>query len=142
MKLQNKTAEYLKGLRKAKGLTLQQVGDAIGATAEQIRKLEIGERTMRMHWATKLADLYGVPVQNIFGIGPPPKINAGGNVDTAVLQKTLLWAFQNVWDQLQILSAPERATALTKAYRIIAEEGLTDTKKIGRTVQVVLKAGK
>lgn len=63
----------------------------------------------------------------------------GEGFNPSLMQATLLWAFANCWSDLEKLSPLERATALTKSYRIIADEHQKDAKEIGRTVRVVMK---
>jgi UDP-N-acetylglucosamine 1-carboxyvinyltransferase len=45
----------LKRLREERGLTQQQLADRINTSQPQIERLENGKRTMRKHWAVRLA---------------------------------------------------------------------------------------
>lgn len=67
MKQKSNIADKLKALRKAKGLTQQQVADAIGTTRATIGGYEIGRRSPRLPELEKIAALYGVGL-DYFGI--------------------------------------------------------------------------
>lgn len=48
----------LREIRKSQKKTLTQVGDALGTTATQIARLEIGDRELTTHWMQRLATVY------------------------------------------------------------------------------------
>lgn len=55
-------------LRKEKGLTLQQVADAIGVGNNTISRYETGKREPKLETWSKLADFFDVPVSYLQGI--------------------------------------------------------------------------
>lgn len=58
----------LKEVRKKKGLSLQQVADAVGLGNNTISRYETGKREPRLEMWQKLADIYGVSVPYLQGI--------------------------------------------------------------------------
>lgn len=56
-------------LRKEKGLTLQQVADAIGVGNNTISRYETGKREPKLETWFKLSDFFDVPVSYLQGIG-------------------------------------------------------------------------
>ena len=52
----------IREIRRAKGMTLQQVADQIGTTAQTIGRLETGMRTLSIDWVRKIADALGLPL--------------------------------------------------------------------------------
>ena len=48
----------IKSLRKAKGLTVDQIAEAVGTSREQIRRLEKCERELTHSWMIKLAPVF------------------------------------------------------------------------------------
>ena len=60
-------ADKLKTLRKAKGMTQQDVADAIGISRGTIAGYEIGRRTPRFPDLQRLAELFGVGL-DFFGV--------------------------------------------------------------------------
>lgn len=47
---------YLRALREAKGLTLEQLASAVGTTNQQISHLELGKRQLTVAWLKRLAE--------------------------------------------------------------------------------------
>ena len=74
--LENSAGELLRRLRKERGLTLEQLGEKVGTSPQQIGRLEKGERTMTRKWAEAIAPHLGVsPVQLVFPeLTAPPSI--------------------------------------------------------------------
>lgn len=58
----------LKEIRKKKGLSLQQVADAVGLGNNTISRYETGKREPKLEMWQKLADIYGVSVPYLQGI--------------------------------------------------------------------------
>lgn len=58
----------LKEVRKKKGLSLQQVADAVGLGNNTISRYETGKREPKLEMWQKLADIYGVSVPYLQGI--------------------------------------------------------------------------
>lgn len=61
------SVETLKALRIARRLTLEEVADRVGLSVSQISRFEAGLREPRQSEIARLADLYDVPVQVLFG---------------------------------------------------------------------------
>ena len=57
----------LKEVRKKKGLSLQQVADAVGVGNNTISRYETGKREPKLEMWQKLADIYGVSVPYLQG---------------------------------------------------------------------------
>lgn len=57
----------IRELRKAKGLTLAQAGDLIGISAAHMSEVERGIKNLNNHLMERLATLYGVHPQELFG---------------------------------------------------------------------------
>lgn len=58
----------LQEVRKKKGLSLQQVADAVGVGNNTISRYETGKREPKLEPWQKLADIYGVSVPYLQGI--------------------------------------------------------------------------
>ena len=58
----------IKEVRKKKGLSLQQVADAVGVGNNTISRYETGKREPKLEMWQKLADIYGVSVPYLQGI--------------------------------------------------------------------------
>ena len=67
-------------MRKAKGLTQQQLGEKTGSHWITISKLERGEMKMTFEWASKLAEALGVDVHELMSIDVSKVINIDGLV--------------------------------------------------------------
>lgn len=73
----------LKEIRSQRGLTLQKVADAVGATAGQIRFLETGARKISLIWLEKLSQFYNVDPSEILAAPPPiPVVGRVGATDS------------------------------------------------------------
>lgn len=71
----------LRDIRARHGLTLRELGDAIGVTAQQLQKYEAGANRISPEKMQKLADVlgeqigyffYGAPVDSPASLGPAP----------------------------------------------------------------------
>lgn len=58
----------LKQLRKEKGLSLEQVGKAVGLSTNTISRYETGKREPKLKTWQKLASFFNVPVDYLLGI--------------------------------------------------------------------------
>lgn len=58
--------------RRAKGLTLDQLGTAVGRAPSQLSLIENGRREPKLSLLQALADALGVPVGELLGSAPPP----------------------------------------------------------------------
>lgn len=77
-------SNFLRQWREARGLTLEQVGSAIGSDKTQISKLEKGDRKLSVQWLERLASFYGVSPGDLLKQpdAPPPAPNV--DLSTAV----------------------------------------------------------
>ena len=59
--------DYLRGLRKQKGLSMQAVADALGFSKQYYSMIETGQRKRKLdlETAVKLADFFGVTLEGI-----------------------------------------------------------------------------
>ena len=62
--------QRIRDLRQARGMTLAQLGDAVGLTWQQVRRLEIGESHLNIPRLTAFAKALGVPVSELLTEGP------------------------------------------------------------------------
>lgn len=69
----NTIAEKLKTLRKAKGLTQQEVADAVNIARATIGGYEIGRRSPRLQDLQKMAEFYGVGM-DYFDVASPDEV--------------------------------------------------------------------
>lgn len=72
-----KSSNRIAKLRKEKGLTLQQVADAIGVGNNTISRYENGKREPNLATWLKLANFFGVSVSYITGASDEPSKNSG-----------------------------------------------------------------
>jgi transcriptional regulator with XRE-family HTH domain len=61
----------LRSLRLAQGLTLDQLADAAGTTAQQVGRLERGDRRLTVDWMIRLAGPLGVDPKDLLEGGAP-----------------------------------------------------------------------
>ena len=68
-------ASCIKALRKKLGLTGGQLAEMVGTSAQQISRLETGDRKLTIGWIQKLAPHLGISVGEllIVGAGIPPE---------------------------------------------------------------------
>lgn len=67
--------EYIKALRMQKGLTLEQVGNAVGVGKSTVRKWEVGSiKNMGRDKIVKLAAVLGVSPSDLLGFSPEAQI--------------------------------------------------------------------
>lgn len=77
------TGEVLKQLRKERGLTMQDVANAIGSSASYIHLLEKGKRkNPGLSSAIKLADFYGVEVSTFIDFDQEQIVDALNSFET------------------------------------------------------------
>lgn len=77
---QNNLAENLSALRRAAGLSQERAAEAAGVTRQALAKWESGETTPDVLHSDKLAELYGVSLDDLLhfeqkpgGVPPPPR---------------------------------------------------------------------
>jgi len=58
----------LRDLRKQSGLTLEQLAHTTGISASTIRALEADKGEVKLGTALRLAQFYGLPLENIWGV--------------------------------------------------------------------------
>lgn len=74
----NHLAKNLYQLRRAKGLSQEKAAEAVGVTRQALAKWEAGETTPDVLYSDKLAELYGVSLDDLLhyehkpGSAPPP----------------------------------------------------------------------
>lgn len=56
----------LKEVRENKKMTQEELGDVLGLSQETISQYEAGTRTPNIHMAKKIAEFFGVKVEDIF----------------------------------------------------------------------------
>jgi transcriptional regulator with XRE-family HTH domain len=61
----------IKELREARGMTLDQVGEAARTSAQQISRLEKGERRLTDTWMHRIAGALGVTAADLLANAPP-----------------------------------------------------------------------
>jgi repressor LexA len=74
--LTDTVASRLHRVRKAKGMTLQQVADKAKTTLGQIHKLERSQRPLTTEWIERLANAMDVDPQELLNDAPPAPIRA------------------------------------------------------------------
>ncbi|MDX2103922.1 MAG: helix-turn-helix domain-containing protein [Alphaproteobacteria bacterium] len=72
----------LRVLRVERGLTLDQLADSVGTTAQQIGRLERGERRLTVDWMVRLAPALGVEPKDLIGAAALTAAQAEGAVRT------------------------------------------------------------
>ncbi len=81
--------EYIKALRMQKGLTLEQVGNAVGVGKSTVRKWEVGSiKNMGRDKIVKLAAVLGVSPSDLLGFSPEAQIE-NIRAEIAELQQAL-----------------------------------------------------
>lgn len=71
--MKSEIAERLKGLRKTRKLTQEQVAERVGIKRSTISNYEIGRRTPNLHDLKRLAEYYGVGL-DYFGVATVDEI--------------------------------------------------------------------
>jgi transcriptional regulator with XRE-family HTH domain len=61
-----RNSSALKRVRKAKGMTLRELGDRVGAHFTTIAKLEKNERAFTHEWAARIAPVLGVEINELY----------------------------------------------------------------------------
>ena len=76
----NNLAKNLSQLRRAKGLSQEKAAEAVGVTRQALAKWESGETTPDVLYSDKLAELYGVSLDDLLhyeqkpgSVPPPPR---------------------------------------------------------------------
>lgn len=70
----------IREIRRAKGLTLQQVADRVGTTAQTIGRLETGMRTLSIDWVRKIADGLGADPSELLSLPEGGDLAVSGSV--------------------------------------------------------------
>lgn len=66
------SGEYLRELRQKKGLSLQKAASMLGISAGHLSNIERGIKGIGGALMLKMAELYGLPVQDLVGEAEPP----------------------------------------------------------------------
>ena len=59
-------------MRRDRGLSQSQLAEKAGTTAQQISRLERGDRKLTMEWVVRLADALECEPAELAGFAPPP----------------------------------------------------------------------
>lgn len=87
----------LRKVRKAKGLTQEEVANAIGVTKQSLSLYEKEERKPKFETLLKLADYYSVPIEYLAEIpsGLTKFVSSLGNMTYEALQNAIvIWAYE------------------------------------------------
>lgn len=69
-----KIIKNIRELRGRHGMTQQRLADLLGLSRPTISQIEIGERKLSADELLKLADIFGVSIENLLGIQKEPKL--------------------------------------------------------------------
>lgn len=64
--VEQKKREWLRELRKEKGLTTRELGEVFGVTYQYISDIETGRRNPSIELSLKMAVYFGFPVEKLF----------------------------------------------------------------------------
>jgi transcriptional regulator with XRE-family HTH domain len=64
-------------LRKAQGMTQAELARAIGVSQQAVFAYELGERRISVLILAKIAKVFGVPVEELMGMGKPVHVRKG-----------------------------------------------------------------
>lgn len=64
----------IRELRKRRGLTLQQLADIVGTTAQTVQRLETANMTVSTDWLERFADAFGIHAADLIAGGPKRSI--------------------------------------------------------------------
>lgn len=82
----------IKELRKARGWTQQQLGERLGVHLSTINKYETGITDLNTAKLEQIADIFGVPVNELISEAPPPDpIYVRGRVQAGSWSEALEW---------------------------------------------------
>lgn len=71
----------IREIRRAKGLTLQQVGERAGTTAQTIGRLETGMRTLSINWVQRIAKALDSDPSALLSLPESGDVSISGSVD-------------------------------------------------------------
>lgn len=71
----------IREIRRAKGLTLQQVGERAGTTAQTIGRLETGMRTLSINWVQRIAKALNADPSALLSLPEGGDVAISGSVD-------------------------------------------------------------
>lgn len=71
----------IRELRKRGGLTLQQLADLVGTTAQTVQRLETANMTVSTDWLERFADAFGVHAADLIAGGPNRSIQWLGSLN-------------------------------------------------------------
>lgn len=72
----------IREIRRAKGLTLQQVGERAGTTAQTIGRLETGMRTLSINWVQRIATALDAEPSALLSLPEGGDVTISGSVDS------------------------------------------------------------
>lgn len=121
--------EMLRDLRKSKGLTGQQVADALGISYKVYQTYESGTRNAGLPVVEKLADFYGVTTDYLLGREPPNNPFDMLNIDTGS---------KSVMEMFAELPEGTRKIILDSMIRLAdAAKGTQDNEEVSYTTETV-----
>lgn len=68
-------------LRAERGITRRQLAEAVGVHYQTVGYLERGEYSPSLLLALRIAEFFGIPVEQVFSVRPFPRIGAPGSTD-------------------------------------------------------------
>ena len=88
--------DTIRKIRKAKGLSLQQVADSAGTTKAQIQKLETGQRRLTTDWISRLAEALNCdPLDLMADMGSGDILTVRGLVQAGHFREAAEWIAAN-----------------------------------------------
>ena len=76
-------ARRMRAVRREKGLSQEQLGNALGLTFQQVQEYESGTNRIAAGRLHKIAEILGVPAALLFGPPSPPATPAGDLLELA-----------------------------------------------------------
>lgn len=71
----------LRRARVDRGLSIEEVADAVGLSKQQMQRMETGTRNINLKWLVKLAEFYGVPLARLVRDGDGLSDDERGLID-------------------------------------------------------------
>ena len=110
-------ARRMRAVRREKGLSQEQLGNALGLTFQQVQEYENGTNRIAAGRLHKIAEILGVPAALLFGTPSPPATPSGNLLELADNAATLrlLRAYTRI-------SSPKLKLALATLAEEIAQQ--------------------
>ena len=107
-------------LREASGLTQQELADRIGASQQQVGRLEAGTRQLTQKWLKLLAPALGCTPNDVLGFGdaPPPEPVVDDSLVTVVrMLRGIEVRLERIETLLAATRSPEAKLARLRGHR-------------------------